>query len=67
MLLATVLGVALGLWAGYAGGRVDAVIMRVADVQLTFPAILTALLIDGVALAIFKNYRLRGRASSGCW
>ena len=38
-----------------------AVIMRIADVQLTFPAILTALLIDGVALAIFKNYRMRGR------
>ena len=32
--------------------------MRIADVQLTFPAILTALLIDGVAIAIFKNYNL---------
>jgi len=58
VLLATLLGVALGLWAGYAGGRVDAFIMRAADVQLTFPAILTALLIDGVMLAIFKNFRL---------
>ena len=58
VLLATVLGVALGLWAGYAGGRVDAFIMRAADVQLTFPAILTALLVDGVMLAIFKNYSL---------
>ena len=35
-------------------------IMRIADVQLTFPAILTALLIDGVALAIFRNYRIEG-------
>ena len=35
--------------AGYFGGRLDAVIMRVADVQLSFPAILIALLIDGVA------------------
>jgi peptide/nickel transport system permease protein len=60
VLLAIVLGVTLGLWAGYAGGRTDSIIMRVADVQLTFPAILTALLIDGVALAIFKNYRLEG-------
>jgi peptide/nickel transport system permease protein len=60
VLLATVLGVALGLWAGYAGGRVDSFLMRIADVQLTFPAILTALLIDGVALAIFKNYRFEG-------
>ena len=60
MLLAIAIGVSLGLWAGYAGGRVDSVIMRIADVQLTFPAILTALLIDGVALAIFKNYRIEG-------
>src|SRR5205807_3075597 len=37
------------LLSGYLGGRVDAVIMRVADVQLSFPAILIALLIDGVA------------------
>ena len=58
VLLATVLGVALGLWAGYAGGRVDAAIMRAADVQLTFPAILTALLIDGVMLAVFASYKL---------
>ncbi len=60
VMLATGLGVTLGLWAGYAGGRTDSFIMRIADVQLTFPAILTALLIDGVALAIFKNYRLEG-------
>jgi peptide/nickel transport system permease protein len=48
---AVVMGVALGLVAGYVGGRVDAFIMRVADVQLSFPAILIALLIDGVARA----------------
>jgi len=47
--LAVAVGVSLGLLAGYLGGRVDAVIMRVADVQLSFPAILIALLIDGVA------------------
>ena len=47
--LAMLLGVALGLLAGYAGGRIDALIMRLADVQLSFPAILIALLIDGVA------------------
>jgi peptide/nickel transport system permease protein len=50
--LAAVLGIALGLIAGYAGGAVDAVIMRVADVQLTFPAILIALLVDGVVHAL---------------
>ena len=60
VLLAVAIGLSLGLWAGYAGGRIDAAIMRVADVQLTFPAILTALLIDGVALAIFKRYTLEG-------
>mgnify|MGYP001983237773 CR=1 FL=1 len=45
--------ISLGLVAGYMGGRVDAIIMRIADVQLTFPAILIALLIDGVAHGIF--------------
>jgi len=52
VLLAIAIGVPLGLVAGYFGGVTDAVIMRVADVQLTFPAILTALLIDGVARGI---------------
>ena len=51
VLLSMVVGIALGLLAGYAGGRTDAFIMRVADVQLSFPAILIALLIDGVARA----------------
>jgi peptide/nickel transport system permease protein len=60
VLLASALGLSLGLWAGYAGGRIDTVIMRIADVQLTFPAILTALLIDGVALAILKNHTMDG-------
>jgi peptide/nickel transport system permease protein len=48
-LLAMVFGVTLGLLSGYIGGKVDAFIMRVADIQLSFPAILIALLIDGVA------------------
>jgi len=43
------MGVALGLAAGFLGGRVDAVIMRIADVQLSFPAILIALLVFGIA------------------
>jgi len=49
VLLSAALGVSLGLLAGYFGGRLDAFIMRVADIQLSFPAILIALLIDGVA------------------
>ena len=56
--LALTLGVSLGLVAGYRGGRADAIIMRIADVQLTFPAILTALLVDGVAKVAFKGTRI---------
>ena len=50
--LAMLIGIVLGLVSGYVGGRTDALIMRVADVQLSFPAILIALLIDGVARAV---------------
>ena len=46
------LGITLGLAAGYLGGVVDAFIMRVADVQLTFPAILIALILDGVVKSV---------------
>jgi peptide/nickel transport system permease protein len=53
VLLAAVIGIVLGLVAGYLGGTTDAVIMRIADVQLTFPAILCALLIDGSMRAAF--------------
>jgi peptide/nickel transport system permease protein len=49
VLFALVLGVTLGLLSGYLGGRLDAFIMRIADIQLSFPAILIALLVDGVA------------------
>lgn len=48
-LFAMTLGVSLGLFAGYKGGTTDAIIMRITDIQLTFPAILIALLIFGVA------------------
>lgn len=54
-ILAASIGITLGLLAGYLGGRVDSLIMRIADVQLTFPAILIALLIDGVVRGIFKG------------
>ncbi len=49
------LGILLGLIAGYVGGAVDSLIMRIADVQLTFPAILIALLVNGVAKSVFGN------------
>ncbi len=48
VLFAVAVGITLGLVAGYAGGAMDAALMRVADVQLSFPAILIALLVDGV-------------------
>lgn len=55
VVFALILGVSVGLVSGYVGGRLDAFLMRVADVQLSFPAILIALLIDGVARSIFKG------------
>ncbi len=55
MVFSGVLGVLLGLVAGYVGGKVDSLIMRIADVQLTFPAILIALLVNGVAKSVFGN------------
>ena len=54
--LAAVLGIGLGLIAGYVGGAVDSLIMRIADVQLTFPAILIALLIDGIVKSLLGNH-----------
>ena len=55
VLLALLIGVTLGLIAGYVGGLVDSVLMRIADVQLSFPAILIALLIDGVARGVLPR------------
>lgn len=50
--LGMVLGVSLGLISGYVGGATDAVIMRIADVQLTIPGILLAILINGIGRAV---------------
>ncbi len=52
---ACILGVTVGVMAGYFGGRFDATVMRIADVQLSLPAILTALLIDGIARGILPR------------
>jgi peptide/nickel transport system permease protein len=51
VVFSTVVGVAVGLLAGYLGGTADALLMRIADIQLTFPSILIALLVDGVVRA----------------
>jgi len=52
VLLAMIIGVILGLVAAYFGGWVETLIMRIADVQLTFPAILVAMLIFGIAKGV---------------
>ena len=52
VMLAMVMGVMLGLIAGFLGGWLDTIIMRVADIQMTFPPILVAMLIYGVAKGI---------------
>ena len=49
IIFAMVLGVFLGVTAGYLGGRYEIVVMRFTDVQLTIPSILMALLVDGIA------------------
>lgn len=62
--LAAAIGICLGVLAGYFGGFLDAFIMRVADIQLTFPAILIALLIDGLLHGILPSL---SRESSASW
>jgi peptide/nickel transport system permease protein len=52
VLFAMILGITLGLLAGYVGGWTETIIMRIADVQLTFPAILVAMLIFGIAKGV---------------
>ena len=61
MVLSVVVGVALGLLAGFRGGWIDAVLMRLCDVMLSFPAILVALLIAGVGRALFRMPTSRWR------
>jgi peptide/nickel transport system permease protein len=55
VILSMVIGVALGLLAGFRGGWIDTFLMRLCDVMLSFPSILVALLIAGVGRALFPN------------
>jgi peptide/nickel transport system permease protein len=55
VVLSLLVGVSFGLLAGFLGGWVDALLMRLCDVMLSFPAILVALLIAGVGRALFPN------------
>ena len=54
-LVAAVFGTLLGLLSGYVGGWLDSLIMRIADIQLTFPAILIALLFDGIVRSLLST------------
>ncbi len=54
-LFSLVVGVTLGLVSGYAGGRIDNLIMRLADMQLSFPTILVALLVDGLSRSLLPS------------
>ncbi len=55
IVFAGLVGVTTGLVAGYRGGLTDTLLMRIADVQLSFPAILIALLVDGVINAVLPR------------
>ena len=55
VILSMLIGVSMGLLAGFKGGWVDTLLMRLCDVMLSFPPILVALLIAGVGRALFPN------------
>ena len=55
VILSMLIGVSLGLLAGFRGGWIDTLLMRLCDVMLSFPSILVALLIAGVGRALFPN------------
>ncbi|MDC8785473.1 ABC transporter permease [Roseateles koreensis] len=55
VMVSMLIGVSLGLVAGFVGGTLDAFIMRICDVMLSFPSILVALLIDGIGRTIFPQ------------
>jgi peptide/nickel transport system permease protein len=55
IIFAAFVGISIGLLAGYRGGIVDTLLMRIADVQLSFPAILIALLVSGIVSAVLPR------------
>lgn len=57
VLLSMLIGVGFGLLAGFRGGWIDTLLMRLCDVMLSFPPILVALLIAGVGRALFPTHR----------
>ena len=57
VVLSVLIGVSVGLVSGFVGGVVDALLMRLCDVMLSFPPILVALLVDGVGRLVFPQAR----------
>ncbi|HBF94519.1 MAG TPA: ABC transporter permease, partial [Marinobacter adhaerens] len=55
VVLQAFLGILFGLLAGYLGGKVDAVLMRIADVQLSFSTLMVAIIVGAVFKASFGN------------
>ena len=55
IIFSLLLGVGLGLTAGYFGGKYEMIVMRLTDVQLTVPSILMALLVDGIARGLISR------------
>ncbi|WP_112055303.1 MULTISPECIES: ABC transporter permease [Halomonadaceae] len=53
VLMQAAIGVSFGLMAGYLGGRVDAFLMRLADIQLSFSTLMVAIIVGALVKAIF--------------
>ncbi|SDJ77367.1 ABC transporter permease [Billgrantia gudaonensis] len=53
--LQAILGICFGLLAGYLGGRIDAFLMRLADIQLSFSTLMVAIVVGAVVKAIFGS------------
>lgn len=64
VIFSMVLGVGLGIVSGYAGGWLDAVVMRIAEIQISFPAILIALLTDGILRTVIPAARAEELAAT---
>lgn len=55
VMLQGLLGILFGLLAGYYGGRIDAVLMRIADIQLSFSTLMVAIVVGAIFKATFGN------------
>ncbi len=53
VILQALIGIAVGLVSGYFGGRIDAVLMRIADVQLSFSTLMVAIIVSAIVQIAF--------------